>query len=83
SFCTKQVKIVFLDNKSITGIVNQFSRYHIVLEVEGKDEIITVFKHAIKYILSKKKKLKNINKQRNPFDFGIKGVSILPSSIVV
>ncbi|MEC2342092.1 RNA chaperone Hfq, partial [Weizmannia sp. CD-2023] len=55
SFCTKQVKIVFLDNKSITGIVNQFSRYHIVLEVEGKDEIITVFKHAIKYILSKKK----------------------------
>lgn len=48
----QEVKIAFLDGKSITGTINQISRYHIVLE--GKDELITVFKHAIKYVISKK-----------------------------
>jgi sRNA-binding regulator protein Hfq len=50
----QEVKIVFLDGKSVTGIIDQFSRYFFVLELEGKDEIITVFKHAVKYIVSKK-----------------------------
>jgi len=50
----QEVRIAFLDGKSITGTIHQFSKYHIVLELEGKEEIITVFKHAIKYIVSKK-----------------------------
>ncbi|QCS53513.1 RNA chaperone Hfq [Priestia flexa] len=54
----QEVKIVFLDGKSIIGIVNQFSSYHIVLELEGKDDFVTVFKHAIKYILSKKSEIR-------------------------
>ncbi|MFJ7640719.1 RNA chaperone Hfq [Peribacillus sp. NPDC097225] len=50
----QEVKVAFLDGKSITGKIHQFSRYHIVLELQGKEELITVFKHAIKYIVSKK-----------------------------
>lgn len=50
----QEVKVAFLDGKSITGTLHQFSRYHIVLELQGKEELITVFKHAIKYIVSKK-----------------------------
>jgi RNA chaperone Hfq len=50
----QEVKIAFLDGKSITGRIHQFSKYHIVLELEGKEELITVFKHAMKYIVSKK-----------------------------
>ena len=50
----QEVKVAFLDGKSITGMIHQFSKYHIVLELQGKEELITVFKHAIKYIVSKK-----------------------------
>lgn len=50
----QEVKVAFLDGKSITGTLHQFSKYHIVLELQGKEELITVFKHAIKYIVSKK-----------------------------
>lgn len=52
----QEVKIAFLDGKSITGTIHQFSKYHIVLELEGKEELVTIFKHAIKYIVSKKPK---------------------------
>ena len=50
----QEVKVAFLDGKSITGTIHQFSKYHFVLELEGKEEIVTIFKHAIKYIVSKK-----------------------------
>lgn len=50
----QEVKIAFLDGKTITGSIYQFSKYHIVLELEGKSELVTVFKHAMKYIISKK-----------------------------
>jgi sRNA-binding regulator protein Hfq len=50
----QEVKVAFLDGKSITGTIHQFSKYHIVLELEGKEEIVTIFKHAMKYIVSKK-----------------------------
>jgi sRNA-binding regulator protein Hfq len=50
----QEVRVTFLDGKSMTGTINQISRYHIVLEFEGKNEFVTVFKHAIKYIISKK-----------------------------
>lgn len=56
----QEVKISFLDGKAMTGKINQISRYHIVLE--GKDELITVFKHAIKYIISKKPNISESSK---------------------
>lgn len=58
----QEVKIAFLDGKTITGSVYQFSKYHIVLELEGKSELVTVFKHAMKYIISKKSEIAEIER---------------------
>jgi sRNA-binding regulator protein Hfq len=48
----KEIKITFLDGKSLVGKLVIAHRYEIVLEIqkEEKPVRVTVMKHAIKYI---------------------------------
>lgn len=50
----EEIKIVFLDGKSIKGKLLGAFTYEIVLEVEidGEPSELSIFKHAIKYVIS-------------------------------
>lgn len=43
------LKFVFLDGKSITGVLLAASNYELIIQTkEGKE--VTIFKHALKYL---------------------------------
>ncbi len=50
----EEVKIVFMDGKSIKGKLLGAFTYEIILEVEtdGKPAEVSIFKHAVKYVIS-------------------------------
>ena len=46
----QKIKIAFLDGKVMVGTLIQLTKYELVLEAEGKERPIVVFKHAVKYL---------------------------------
>lgn len=46
----QKIKVAFLDGKAMVGTLIQLTKYELVLEVEGKERPIVVFKHAVKYL---------------------------------
>lgn len=46
----QKIKVAFLDGKVMVGTLIQLTKYELVLEVEGKERPIVVFKHAVKYL---------------------------------